>query len=152
MYKGIVHLHSFLRWVLLLLLIIAIVRHLIGMMSKKAYTNSDKKIDLFLMTTAHIQFLIGIIQWFFGDFGLNLLRNGSEGLMGDAVRRFWVVEHPLGMLISVALITIGRGVSKKNIPDASKHKRIFWFFLIALIVILASVPWPGRDLIARPLY
>jgi hypothetical protein len=152
MYKGIIHLHSFLRWVILLLLIAAIVRHLVGMINKKPYTNGDRKTDLILMTTAHIQFLIGIIQWFIGDFGFNLLRNGSEGLMADPVRRFWVVEHPLGMVIAVALITIGRGVSKKNISDASKHKRIFWFFLIALIAILAAVPWPGREGIARPMF
>lgn len=151
MYTGLVHLHNLLRWIILLLLIVAIVRHFVGMTGKKPFTKGDKKVDLFLMTTTHIQFLLGIIQWFFGDFGYNLIGNGMGEVMKNPVFRFWVVEHPVGMFIAVALITVGRGVAKKNIPDASKHKRAFWFFLIALLVILASVPWPGREGIARPM-
>jgi hypothetical protein len=48
------------------------------------------------------------------------------------------------------LITIGRGQAKKSIPDAAKYKKAFWFFLIALLVILAAIPWPGREIIGRP--
>ena len=77
---------------------------------------------------------------------------GMGAVMKNSAARFWVVEHPVGMIISIALISIGRGVAKKNIPDASKHKRAFWLFLIALLVILASVPWPGRPGVARPLF
>jgi hypothetical protein len=70
--------------------------------------------------------------------------------MKDSVARFYAVEHMTGMLIAIILITIGRGVSKKDIPDGVKHKRTFWFFLVALVIILASVPWPFRAGIARP--
>jgi hypothetical protein len=54
------------------------------------------------------------------------------------------------MLIAIVLITIGRGVSKKSIPDTVKQKKTFWFFLVALVIILASIPWPFREGIARP--
>jgi hypothetical protein len=72
--------------------------------------------------------------------------------MKNPAQRFWVIEHNTGMLIAIILITIGRGVSRKNLPDLSKHRRTFWFFLIALLIILASVPWPGREGIGRPLF
>ena len=55
-----------------------------------------------------------------------------------------------GMLIAIVLITIGRGVAKKSIPDAAKFKRSFWLFLIALVIILATVPWPFREGIGKP--
>lgn len=151
MYTGFVHLHNFLRWVILFLLLVAIVRHFTGMTGRKSFTSGDRRVDSILMTSAHIQFLLGVIQWFIGDFGYNLIGNGMAEVMKNPASRFWVVEHPLGMIISVALITVGRGVAKKNIPDASKHKRAFWFFLIALILIIASVPWPGREAVARPI-
>jgi len=64
--------------------------------------------------------------------------------------RYWVVEHFTGMLIAIALITIGRGVAKKGIPDAAKFRRAFWLFLLALIIILATVPWPFRGGVGRP--
>jgi hypothetical protein len=154
MYTGLVHLHNFLRWVILLLLIVAIFRHLSGMTGKKPFTNGDRKTGTWLMITANVEFVLGLIQWFIGDWGYRLLENadGMGAVMKNASSRFWVIEHPIGMLIAVALISIGRGVAKKNIPDVNKHKRAFWLFLIALIVIIVSVPWPGREGIARPLF
>ena len=34
---------------------------------------------------------------------------------------------------------------QNNQLDETKYKKAFYYFLIALIVILASVPWPFRD-------
>jgi hypothetical protein len=137
----------------LLLLLIAIIRHLSGMTGRKPFTNGDRKTDLFLMISTHTQFLIGLILWFIGDWGYRLVQQaGMSEVMKNSALRFWVVEHNTGMLIAIILITVGRAVSKKNLPDPVKHKRAFWFFLIALLLILASVPWPGREGIERPLF
>jgi hypothetical protein len=124
------------------------------MTGRKPFTRGDKKTGLFLMISAHIQLLIGIYQWFVGDWGYKLIRNagGLSEVMKNPVWRFWTVEHTTGMLVAIILITIGRGVSKKNLPDTVKHKRTFWLFLIALIIILAVVPWPGRVGIERPVF
>ena len=152
MNQGLVHLHNLLRWVVLLLLVIAIFRHMSGLSGKRPFTPGDKKVGLFLIISAHIQLLLGLILWFFGHMGLELIQNvGMSEVMKNPVYRFWVVEHNIGMLIAIILITIGRGAAKKNISDQAKHKKSFWFFLIALILILASVPWPGRE-VARPLF
>jgi hypothetical protein len=103
------------------------------------------------MIAAHTTLLIGLYQWFAGPWGLkNISALGMKVVMKDSVYRFYAIEHLTGMIIAIALITVGRGVSKKNIPDAQKHKKTFWFFLIALIIILASIPWPFRAGIARP--
>jgi hypothetical protein len=153
MYTGLVHLHNLLRWVILILLVVALVRHLMGMTGKKPFTSGDKKTGLFLMISAHTQFLVGLVIWFMGPWGIKLLQSiGFSAAMKDPVARFWIMEHNVGMLIAIVLITIGRGVSKKDLSDASKHKRSFWLYLIALIIILASVPWPGRIGIGRPLF
>lgn len=152
MYQGFVHLHNVLRWVVLLLLLIALFRHLAGLGGKRPFTPGDRKIGLFLMIAAHIQLLLGLYQWFVGPWGLKVIQNvGMSEAMKNPVYRFWTVEHNTGMLIAIILITIGRGVSKKNISDLAKHKRTFWLFLIALVLILASIPWPGRE-VARPLF
>lgn len=153
MYSGLVHLHNILRWLILILLVVALIRSFVGMTGKKPFTSADKKTGLFLMTSAHIQFLVGLILWFIGPWGLKLLQNiGFSAAMKDPASRFWIMEHNVGMLIAIVLITIGRGVAKKNISDTAKHKRAFWLFFIALIIILVSVPWPGRVGIGRPLF
>src|SRR5688572_15327266 len=138
MYTGLVHLHNFLRWVILLLLLVAIVRHFMGMTGRKPFTNGDRKTGTFLMIAANIQFVLGLIQWFIGNWGY-MISKGSEG-RGEVLRtsenRCWVVEHPVGMLIAIALISIGHGVANKNLPDSGKHNRAFWLFMIALIFFI----------------
>jgi hypothetical protein len=152
MYNGLLHLHNFGRWVLLLLLVLAIFRHLTGITGNKAFTSSDKKVDLFLMITAHLMLLVGLYQWVAGPLGLkNIMHVGFGEVMQNKQFRFWAVEHFAGMLIAIVFITIGRGVAKKNISDVAKHKKAFWFFVIALFIILAMVPWPFREGIGRPL-
>ena len=153
MYNGLVHLHNLLRWVILLLLLLALMSHLMGMRSRKAFSPGVKKTGLFLMISAHTQFLLGLILWFIGPWGYKLLQTtGFSAAMKDPVARFWIMEHNVGMLAAIVLITFGRGISKKNLPDRDKHKRSFWLYLIALLIILASVPWPGRIGIGRPLF
>jgi hypothetical protein len=49
------------------------------------------------------------------------------------------------MLLAIILITVARGKAKRN-----QYGPASWLYLIALILILAVVPWPFRDVVARP--
>ena len=153
MYTGLLHLHSFLRWVIIVLALIAIYRSYIGMTTAgKVFSAGDKKTGLFLMIAAHTTLLVGLYLWVAGPWGLANIRNlGFGDVMKDRVYRFFAIEHLTGMLIAIILITIGRGAAKKKIPDVAKYKRTFWFFLVALVIILVTVPWPFRAGIGRPL-
>jgi uncharacterized membrane protein YozB (DUF420 family) len=150
MYNGLLHFHSFLRWVIIVLALIAIFRSYTGMTAGKAFSAADKKTGLFLMIAAHTTLLVGLYLWLAGPLGLANIRNlGFGDVMKDKYYRFFAIEHIFGMLIAIVLITIGRGVTKKNIPDLAKFKRSFWLFLVALVIILATVPWPFRAVIGR---
>lgn len=152
MYQGLLHLHNFGRWVVIILLLVAIFKAAGGLSSNKPFANGDKKVGLFLMITAHIMLLIGLYQWFAGPWGLHNIQNlGMKAVMQNNVYRFWAVEHITGMLIAIILITIGRGSAKKNISDKAKHRRSFWFYCIAFIIVMVTVPWPFRE-VARPLF
>ncbi|MBO9205097.1 MULTISPECIES: hypothetical protein [Niastella] len=146
-----VALHSWLRWILLILLLASIVKSLSGFSGKKALSAGDKKLWLFTMISAHTTLLIGLILLFVGKFGI--INGTPEGVsvMKDPFYRFYWVEHPVMMIIAIALITVGRGQAKKSISDYAKYKKAFWFFLIALVVILAAIPWPSRPGIGRAL-
>jgi hypothetical protein len=147
-----VHVHNILRWVLLTLLVFSIVRSLIGWIKHRELKEGDVKLWLFTMICTHINLLIGLILLFFGRFGI--LSSGlPDGvvLMKDVFYRFFWVEHPTAMILATVLITLGRGQVKKQITDPLKYKRVFWYFLLALLVILAAIPWPGREIIGRSL-
>jgi hypothetical protein len=151
MYHALLYLHSILRWIIIILAVLAIARSFSGMSAGKVFGPGDRRTGLFLIIAAHTTLLIGLYLWLFGPLGLANLRNlGFGEVMKDRAYRFFAVEHVFGMLIAIVLITIGRGASKKNISDKAKHRRTFWFMLVALLIILASVPWPWMTAIGRP--
>jgi hypothetical protein len=139
MYNFLLVLHSLLRWLILLLLVLNIVR----LFNAKGPAKPGNSILLLIFS--HTTLLIGLYQYFFGGFGINLFQQGAE-VMKNSATRFWAVEHITGMIISIALITVGHISLKKT----GKAKRTAILYLIALVVILASIPWPFREGIARP--
>jgi nitrate reductase gamma subunit len=118
---------------------------LMGMMKKSPFTNADDKMGLVLTILADIQLLIGLVLYFMGALGLKNIQNmGMSNVMKNGMARFFAVEHITMMLIAIVLLHIGRAKSKRAAADASKHATSFWFYLIALLLILSSIPWPFR--------
>lgn len=143
MYNGLLHLHSVLRWVILILLLIAVYKSFAD--RKKAFTSGHQKTGLFLMICCDVMLLLGVYQWVTGTWGLKSIQvNGMGAVMKDPVLRFFAVEHTTAMLLSIVLVHVGYSYSKKNIPDSLKHKRSLLYFGLALLIILISIPWPFR--------
>ena len=139
MESGLLHLHNFMRWVILFFLLLALVQAF-------GKNPSLKKTSLWLLIASHVTLLIGLFQYFTGAFGYKLIQaNGFAAVMKDSALRFWAVEHITGMLIAIILITIARGKAKTGGYNATS-----WLYLVALLIILAVVPWPFREGIARP--
>lgn len=149
---GLLHLHNLLRWVILILLLISIVKAFTGWQGKRAFKAGDKKVWLFTMIAGHITLLVGLYQWLLGRFGM-LRTELPEGtnVMKDKFYRFFWIEHPLTMVLAIVFLTLAHGMAKKAVPDEIKYKKAFWFFIVALVLILAGVPWPGREIVGRPL-
>ncbi|MCX6201516.1 MAG: hypothetical protein NTW77_04730 [Bacteroidetes bacterium] len=109
MATGLLHLHNLLRWIILVLLLVSIVKAYTGWQSKKEFDAADKKTCLFTMIA--------------------------------------------GMIAAIVFLTLAHGVAKKNLDSTTKYKKAFYFFVVALVLILAGVPWPFRGIeIARPLF
>ena len=143
MYNGLLHLHSVLRWVILILLLVAIYKSFTD--RTKAFTPGHKKTGLWLMICADLMLIVGLYQWFAGPWGLKSIQtNGMGNVMKNATLRFFGVEHLIGMLIAIILIHIGYSYAKKNVTDSIKHKRALLFYGLALLIILISIPWPFR--------
>lgn len=139
MYDGLLHLHSILRWIILLLLLVVIVQAL-------SKNTSLRKTSLWLLIFAHLTLVLGVSQWMIGDWGIKKIQEFGFGeVMKHGQYRFFAIEHFAGMLIGIILITIARGKSKKL-----NYKAAAWLYIIALIIILATIPWPFREGIGRP--
>jgi uncharacterized membrane protein len=135
MYEALKSAHSGLRWVALALILWAIY----NAFTSKEFNKREKLVNLFSMVILHLQLIMGLILYF-----ISPKVKFFEGWMKDAVYRFYGMEHLAGMLIAVVLITIGYSKSKRAKTAAEKFKPIKIFYLIGLIIILASIPWPFR--------
>lgn len=141
MYNALVHAHSGLRWIALAMLLIAIFNAVKNQTSGR-YEKKDKMINLFAMVVLHIQLLIGIGLFFINDMSKISF---SEGWMKVPMFRFFGLEHVIGMLLAIILVTIGRKKAEKLTNTRDKHRKIVVFYTIGLILILASIPWPFRE-------
>lgn len=132
------HAHSGLRWVAIILLLLAIV----NAFTAKTFEKKHKMINLFTMITLHTQLIIGFFQYFVSSGKVSFV----EGWMKEetGIFRFYGMEHLAGMLVAIILITLGYSKSKRGTTDAEKFKPIKLFYLIGFILILAFIPWPFR--------
>ena len=135
MYAILTVIHSFLRWAVLILLLATIIKSLNGLISKRSFSNSDNKISLFMMISAHTQLLVGIILYFVSPFV-------QFGNVKDPEIRFFTMEHSTMMIIAIVFMSLARILSKKAATDNAKFKKLFTFSLIALLIILMAIPWP----------
>lgn len=150
MYPAVLALHSVLRWLVLVLAAIACVRAFTALRTQRPWTPADDRAGRWFVSALDFQLLLGLLLYAvlspitsvaFADFG---------AAMGNAVLRFWAVEHLFGMIVAVALAHIGRVRVRRATNDRARHKASAIFFVLALVAIALAIPWPGTPA-ARPL-
>ncbi|MDT0691197.1 hypothetical protein RM549_15485 [Salegentibacter sp. F188] len=140
MYSTVQFIHSYWAYVVLIVLLVASFNAIIGFASNKEYSATNFRIALFTLIVSHIQLLIGIVLYLTPA---NLAR--FDGGMGEVMRssslRLYLVEHPLMMIIALALITIGYSKHKKKLTSRPKFKVLAIFYTLGLLVVLTRIPW-----------
>ncbi|HMN33774.1 MAG TPA: hypothetical protein PKA54_10420 [Chitinophagaceae bacterium] len=62
--------------------------------------------------------------------------------MKHTISRFYIIEHPIGMILAAVLITIGYRRSKNTTrTNANRHLQILLFYGISLAIITYLIPW-----------
>jgi hypothetical protein len=141
MYTGLLHAHNIFRWLVLLLLILAVSFAFIGWFNKREWRTKDNITGLLLTIFFDIQFLVGIILYVFVSPITKVAFSDFGAAMKNANLRFYAVEHISLMVIALILVHIGRSKTKKAIGHWKKHRAATIFYGIALLLILAAMPW-----------
>ncbi len=137
MYTFFLHLHSGLRWLILLAAIIVVLKSLVGLFGGTKYGKFDKIIAPSFVGLMHLQLLIGLILYLF----LSPYTSNFSFNMSDDVIRFWAVEHLALMLFSVIAAQVGRSISKKTDDAQVKYRFQSIFFGMSLVLMLMGIPW-----------
>ncbi|NJN49906.1 MAG: hypothetical protein HC798_00445 [Polaribacter sp.] len=128
--------HSYWAYLVLLLLVFSVFNAILGFTSKRAFTDKDLRIGLFTLIVTHVQFLIGLVLYFY---------QGRLATIADSMKvseaRLIALEHPLTMIIAIVLITIGWSKHKKKVASTDKFKMFAIFYTLGLLLILSRIPW-----------
>lgn len=144
MYTGLNHLHSSLRYLIIIALVAVVVRAMLKWSKNESFTKQDNTFSIVALAMVHTQFLLGLIMYFSSPYMNFLKENGMGLVMKTSIYRFYIIEHLFGMLVGVILITVGRSLAKRAVEDSEKHKKLFIYYGIGLLIILLSIPWPFR--------
>ncbi len=140
MYSVVQFVHSYWAYLVVIVLVVATFNALAKFFGKKEYGGRDMSLALFTLITMHIQLLIGLVLWFISPNGLEAIKVNGMGGLSSASRQL-AVEHPTLMIIAVVLVTVGYSKHKKQRLSTPKFKKIAIFYTLALITVLAIIPW-----------
>ena len=141
MYTGLLHTHNMFRWLVLITLILAILFALFGWFGKREWSKKDNLAGWVLTIFMDIQFLVGIILYAFISPITKVAFNDFGAAMKNPDLRFYAVEHILMMIIALVLVHIGRAKSKKAMVSWKKHRISAIYYLMALVIVMAGIPW-----------
>lgn len=141
MYTGLLHTHNLFRWLVLLILIIAIIFSLSGWLGKKNWNKKDNLTTLLTVIFMDIQFLTGMVLYAFVSPITKAAFANFGAAMKNADLRFYAVEHILLMVVALAFVHIGRSKTKKTHRAWEKHRAAAIWFGLGLVLILAGIPW-----------
>ena len=133
--------HSYLAYVVLIVLVLAVVNAFAGWAGNRMFTlQKDFRLSLFALILSHLQLILGLIVYFVATSGFKALQIVGIGNL-NAPARLLAVEHPLINIIAIVLITIGWSRHKKFLEGKKKFKSIALFYGLGLLLILSRIPW-----------
>ena len=133
--------HSYLAYVALAVLFIAVANAILGLMKDRMFTlEKDFRISLFALIIVHLQLILGVILYFVSASGYSAISQFGMGGLTPAARLL-ALEHPLINIIAIALITVGWSRHKKFMEGKKKFRSIALFYGLGLLLIMSRIPW-----------
>jgi hypothetical protein len=142
--------HSWLRWATLLLGVAATFnafRH----RADAAERPRGQRWDWGFMLALDLQALLGLLLYF----GLSPFTREAIGNVALALRdpglRFWAITHVGTMMVALVAVRVGRVFAMGEQTSRRRRNGRYIAFGIAVLAIVAGVPWPGLAN-GRPLF
>jgi hypothetical protein len=141
MYAPLLISHNLLRWVVLLVCLIAVGNSFSKWMGQKPWTRTDQRIGSVLVMTADLQVLIGLLLFFFLSPLTRAAMANFKAALQDKEIRFFTLEHSFLMIGFLVLVHLGKVRSKRAVSDQVKHRTEFIWWGLSLLLLPAGLPW-----------
>lgn len=145
-HTAVLALHNILRWVVLILGLLAFVRAARGWLGRREWSAADRKAGMFFSMAMDIQLLLGLLLFFVFSPYTRLALQDFSAIMSNPVRdyAFFTMEHSPVMFIAVILAHLGSILPRRAKDALAKHRRAAIWFGLCLLLILVATPWWRR--------
>jgi hypothetical protein len=149
-YSTVLTIHSWVRWPTVLLGVAATL-NAFRVRSDATQPPPGSRWDWLFMLAVDLQALLGLLLYFgLSPFTKDAMRDLAMA-MGDPRLRFFVFTHVAAMVVAVVAVRAGRVFAMSEHPSSARRTGRYVCFGIALLVMVAGVPWPGL-VYGRPLF
>ncbi len=132
--------HNILRWIVLIAAVLSVLVALTGLIGGRRFQPLGRKVSAIFTGLMDLQFLFGLGLYFMSPVVKGAMAN-MKAAMKDKEMRFFAVEHITIMILALAFVHIGTAVAKKAINDKTAYKKLLIWHALALIAMLAGMPW-----------
>lgn len=120
-----------------------------GWYTNRKFSRFDNAVRQWTATIAHIQLILGLWLYVISPFANQFLKDFNNSVHQRDLR-FFGMEHSLMMFIAIALVTVGAVTTKRKPVDNDKFRAMAIWYTIALLIIVASIPWVFSPFTSRP--
>lgn len=149
-YSIVLFLHSWIRWFVVALGLVAVISAFRARSSAREYTRADDRRGLWFVIALDVQVALGLTLYLFLS---PITRAGFHDpgpAMRSSVLRFFLIEHVVSMTLALVAAHVGRVRTRRASNSRDKHQRSASGALIALLCVFVGIPWPFLPY-ARPL-
>ena len=151
LYPTLLALHSWVRWLVLIGLVVSLFRAYRGWLCRRPFTPLDNQVRIATTASVHVQLLLGVWLYIVSPIVRYFLGHFHEGVHINNVR-FFGMEHVTMMVIAIAVITVGSVRARRKKTAREKFRAIAIYFTIGLVLIFVSIPWHFSPFTARPYF
>ncbi len=144
--------HSWLRWLVLPLMLGRIGKAVVDRSQDKPYEGPARGFTAATVGLMDLMLLIGVVLLGWLSPLTTSAMSDMGSAMGDPVRRFWLVEHPTMMFLALVVAHVGSVMARRATDAKRAHTIVAVALSVAFLMLLAGIPWPFREGIGRPLF
>lgn len=150
MYDTTLLIHSWLRWILLLLGVILLFISFKNWKLSSVHKDLEIKLHWFFMQSFRYQVVFGILLFLFLSPLTTSIWSHPENILENPYIRFWVTQHMPLMLFAIGICEAFYKKARRESDQKKSSKHAFISTLIVFILMMLAIPWPflsyGRSL------
>ena len=150
LYPWILFAHSWVRWLVLIALAIALARSIAGWRARRPFAARDEAAVRALVGMVDLQVLLGLVLYVYLSPITSAAFRDLGAAFWQATLRFFTIEHPFAMILALVVLHVGNVRAKRDGEAPQRHRTVLIATALALALIAGSIPWPGLPY-ARPL-